>query len=237
MAKIKKSPLLILSLSACIALSACQTTNNKMTESQLRAQDVEGAMSRASVYSAEAKSLSVAEYAYKKNPSDALAATDYARALRENGGMDQAALVLEPFVKSKDALSYSLSEYAALMLAKGDAKKAEDYAQKAVLKDEENFRAYHNLGLALEIQGKHPEAERAFRKGLELWQGDPTSIMNNLALNLSSQGYLDEAIEILRKAQTIAPEKVEIERNLRIVTALQQAARGPTPMPPKKPAS
>lgn len=227
---------LVLGLGVCLTVTGCQTTSNKMTDEQLRAQKIDAAMGKAGT-SNEVLSLSAAERAYKKNPEDDLAATDYARALRENGSVDQAAMLLKPLADRKDALSYTLSEYAAVLLTKGDSKGAERYAQKAVVKDETNFRAYHNLGLALETQAMHPEAERAFRKGLELWQGDPTSIMNNLALNLSAQGYLDEAIEILRKAQSVAPDRVEIERNLRIVTALQQAARGPTPMPQKKPAS
>ena len=236
MINIKRSSLLLLGVGVCLTVTGCQTTSNKMTDEQLRAQKIDASRGKAGA-SAEAISLSAAERAYKKNPDDDLAATDYARALRENGSVDQAIMLLKPLADRKDALSYTLSEYAAALLAKGDSKGAEQYAQKAVLKDDTNFRAYHNLGLALETQGMHPEAERAFRKGLELWQGDPTSIMNNLALNLSAQGYLDEAIEILRKAQSVAPDRIEIERNLRIVTALQQAARGPTPMPQKKPNS
>jgi Flp pilus assembly protein TadD len=232
MVNLNKTTTLMLGIGACLLLSACQTTS---ADAQARSGNVDSAIARAN--SGEKMSLAAAERAYKKSPDDAMAATDYARALREEGALDQAAAVLEPFAKNKDALSYTLSEYSAIFLAKGDSSKAETYAQKAIVKDSTNYKAYHNLGLALETQAKHEEAERAFRKGLELWQGDPTIIMNNLALNLSAQGYLDESIEILRKAQSIAPDRVEIERNLRIVTALQQAARGPTPMPPKKPAS
>jgi len=81
----------------------------------------------------------------------------------------------------------------------------------------------------------HEEAERAFRKALDLWEGDPTSIMNNLALNLASQGHLDEAAEILQKARDVSPNRTEIERNLRIVTALQQSNGIPVPKPKKKP--
>jgi Flp pilus assembly protein TadD len=69
----------------------------------------------------------------------------------------------------------------------------------------------------------HPEAERAYRKGLEIWEGDPIPIMNNLALNLASQNNLKEAYEILKKAKSIAPNRIEVERNLRIVSALVES--------------
>jgi Flp pilus assembly protein TadD len=60
--------------------------------------------------------------------------------------------------------------------------------------------------------------------------------MNNLALNLASQDFLDEAVAILEKAQTIAPDRIEVERNLRIVRTLQQSARH-APKPVAKPAA
>jgi outer membrane biosynthesis protein TonB len=48
--------------------------------------------------------------------------------------------------------------------------------------------------------------------------------MNNLALNLASQNKLDQAIDMLKKAKEISPGRVEIERNLRIVSTLQEGA-------------
>ncbi len=218
-----------LALGACVALSACQTTPQGSHSS--------GPGMTAGQPGAK-KSLAEAERLYKQKPGDELLAADYARALREDKRSDQAAVVLGPFATGKKPTVAALTEYSAVQIALADYKKAEKYAQRAVAADPQNYRAYHNLGLALEAQAKHPEAETAFRKGLDLWQGDdPTPIMNNLALNLASQGYLDESINLLRRAQAIAPNRAEIERNVRIVTALQQAARGPTPTPPRKPVS
>ena len=225
----------VLILGACTALTACQTsqsTSNIQTSGTLDSAIVE----RAAVYDrSNNKSPKMLERAYKKNPSDETTAVDYAAALREAGFVDRADLILEPFAKDKMASSLVTSEYAAVKLASGNYEAAEKYAQKAIIADDANFKAYHRLGIALDAQGMHEEGERAYRKGLELWQGDPTSIMNNLALNLASQGFLTESVEILRKAQDVSPNKVEIERNLRIVTALQQAEGAPAPKPRKKP--
>lgn len=228
----QKISTLLLGLSTCVALSACQTTQS----SNVPASSIDGAIARAADYGQNSsKSASYLERVYKKNPDDPQAAADYARALRNADQLDRASVILEPFAKKKDASSLVTSEYAAIHLADGDYEAAEKYAQKAIVNDENNFRAYHRLGIALDAQGMHKEAERAYRKGIELWQGDPTTIMNNLALNLASQGYLDESIEILHKAQSVAPGRIEIERNLRIVTALQQADGVPAPRPDKKP--
>ncbi|MCC6597623.1 MAG: tetratricopeptide repeat protein [Alphaproteobacteria bacterium] len=226
--KITKS--FVLMLGACAALSACQTIPSDGSSSSSLS-----ASARGMGLDDENVSLEVAERRYKQKPEDERLAVDYARALREDNRNDQAVLVLEPFAAGKTPQSQTLSEYAAIQIALGDYKKAERFAQKAVVGDGNNYRAYHNLGMALEGQGKHPEAETALRKALELNQGDPTTVMNNLALNLASQGYLDESIDILRRAQALSPDRVEIERNVRIVTALQQTARGPTPTPVLKP--
>lgn len=217
----------ILTLGACVSLSACQTISVEAERSSIP----EKAVARA----AEKRSLAEAEKLYKQRPDDELLAADYARALREEGRSDRAALVLGPFATGKKPAALTLAEYSSIQITLGDYKRAEKFARKAIAADQGNFRAYQNLGVALDAQAKHQDAEKAFRKGLEIWQGDPVPIMNNLALNLASQGYLDEAIDILRRAQAMAPDRVEIERNVRIVTALQQAARGPTPTPPRKP--
>ncbi len=231
---INKFSSLVLALGVCTALSACQTAQS--TDTQLRTSSVDGAIARSSDYARKpSRSAAYLERAYKKNPENEINAVDYAMALREHDHLDRAAAILGPFAKKKDASSLVTSEYAAVQLADGNYEAAEKYAQKAVVADENNYKAFHRLGIALDAQSMHQEAERAYRKGLELWQGDPTTIMNNLALNLASQGYLDESIEILVKAKDVAPNRVEIERNLRIVTALKQADGAPAPKPSKKP--
>lgn len=236
--KISKRTLM---LGAVIALSACQTTGSSGLNPNADDNDarINSALQRAAASADRSgnsgKSLRALEAIYKRNSDKESAALNYAAALRKNDYINRAAVVVEPFADAPNASSAAKSEYAAIALAQGQNEKAEKYAQKAVLENENNAEAYHYLGIALDAQGHHEEAERAFRKGLELWDGDPATIMNNLALNLAAQGFLDESATILQKARTIAPERREIERNLRIVTALQQSNGIPTPKPKKKP--
>ena len=229
----------ILMLGCAIALTACQTTGSTESMPQDQASKIDNAMQRAAVSANKSgnagKSLKVLERIYKRKSDNEQAAIDYAAALRRNDFANRASIILEPFATDKNASAAAKAEFAAIMLEKGEKKLAEKYARQAVLKDENNPTAYHHLGIALDAQGMYEEAERAFRKALELWEGDPTSIMNNLALILVTQGHLEEAAEILQKARTVSPNRREIERNLRIVTALQQSDGIPVPKPSKKP--
>jgi len=229
----------ILMLGCILALGACQTTGVNTTTPNDRSAKIDNAMQRASLNANRSgnanKSLSFLERNYKRKSNDEQAAIDYAAALRRNDYVNRASIIMEPFATDADASSASKTEFSAIMLAKGDYKLAERYAQQAIKKNDSNPEAYHYLGVSLDAQSEYEKAERAFRKALDLWQGDPTSIMNNLALNLASQGHLDEAAEILQKAREVSPNRTEIERNLRIVTALQQSNGIPVPKPTKKP--
>jgi len=225
----------LLCASAIFMLGACSSTaqhSGDMTKDD----KINAAIERAAHSSGANQSLSYLEKNYKRNSDDAVAAASYARALRLADSVNQAALVLAPFANmGDDSPAVAKSEYAAILLAQGNHKSAENYAQKAILQDENNHRAYHYLAIALDAQGEHEKAERAMRKGLDIWQGDPTPIMNNLALNLASQGFLDEAHDILLKAKALAPGRIEVERNLRIVMALKQSNFVDTRKPVKKP--
>lgn len=236
-------------LSSCVlALGACETTSEKSAAFD-RASKIDrvlqSAARTASMSGNIEQKLGLMENRYKRNSDDPLIATEYAQALRQADYLNRASIVLAPFTRDKNAPPNVKNEYTAIQLALGNYTIAEEHAKEVILQDETNYRAFQNLGIALDSQGMHEAAERAYRKGLEYWEGDPTSIMNNLALNLATQGYVDEAAEILEKAKSLAPHRMEIERNLRIVNTLQETGhwrnKRETPdikvVPKKKPAA
>lgn len=189
------------------------------------------------------ESLEVLERAYKRNSDDAAVATRYGRALREANRLQRSAIVLAPFADDGKKFPQAKIEYAATQAAMGDYTSAEKYVRAAIAQDEKNAQAYHVLGVTLEAQGHHKPAEAAFRNALELWAENPAPVLNNLGLNLAAQGYIDEAIDTLRRALATAPNRTEIERNLRIVSALQPRAHQDAsgynlpPKPQRKPQS
>ena len=199
-------------------LAGCQTTGTTGT-----GPDVTGTQATSKKASAMPPiPLATAEKRYKQKPSDPKAAMDYAKSLRHADFANQASTILMPFAREKETIPGMKSEMAAIELALGNFDSAEEFGKQAVRQDPTDYLAYQNLGIALDAKQMHPEAERAFRKALENWQGDPTIIMNNLALNLASQNFVDEAIEILEKAKTLSPDRIELERNLRIVRTMKE---------------
>ncbi len=227
MKKIHTYPLLLL---ATVSLAACQTTgSDRMSDSKqpISTQDrIDAAVEKAAITASQNGSASgtllALEKQYKRNSSDPAYALAYARGLRQAGYLNRASLVLEPFAKSDKAIAGSKTEMSMIALGLGNYDLAEKYAQQAVIQNPSDHFAFQNLGIALDAKEMHPEAERAFRKGLEHWQGDPTTIMNNLALNLAPQGFIEEAIEVLERAKALSPDRIEIERNLRIIRTLNE---------------
>lgn len=207
-------------LGSALMLAACQTTGT--TGVGAKASDPVDAALQRSGESRAVESLPTIERLYKQDSNNPNLAVRYARALRENGRMTRAAMVLNPLIENPKTKTIDvITEYAAVQASMGNYELAEKHARAAVLKDQNSAEAYHVLGIALDAQGFNKQAEVAFRKALDNWSGDPSPVLNNLGLNLAAQGFLDEAISTLRRAAALAPQKTEIERNLRIVQALQ----------------
>lgn len=211
-----------------LALAACGTTGNTNVSNTADANRVDSILERAAreakASGNKTETVALLEQIYSRNQDDAAVATSFGQALREDEQFTRARQVLYPFTEGKNAYPDAVMELAMVQLSLGQYKEAELTARKAVELDPNSGRAYLALGTALDAQNYHEQAEVAFRRGIEKWKGDPAPIMNNLALNLASQNKLDQAIDMLQRAKEISPGRVEIERNLRIVSTLKEGA-------------
>lgn len=213
---------------AASTLGACQTvgTSDERVYERSKEERMDAAIEKAAISASKGGSVGATllalEKKYKRESDNPEVALNYAGVLRQAGYLNRAELVLKPFADDEHAIAGAKTEMSMIELGLGNYDAAEKYAQGAVLQDAEDYQAYQNLGIALDAKEMHVEAERAFRKGLEYWEGDPTTIMNNLALNLATQGFIDEAIEILERAKALSPDRIEIERNLRIIRTLNE---------------
>ena len=212
-----------------LTLAACGTTGTGSNMSnQNEASRVDAILDRAAreakASGNKAETVVLLEKIYQRNPDDAAVATSFAQALREDEQTNRARQIVYPFTEGKNAYPDAVIELAMIQLALGSYKEAELTARRAVELDPDSGRAYLALGTALDAQNYHEPAEVAFRKGIDNWQGDPAPIMNNLALNLASQNKLDQALDMLRKAKEISPGRVELERNMRIISTLKESA-------------
>ena len=238
--------LLTVSFIGMMALTACQSATTSATNEGPLTQDarlnvaLEKAAAKAAMSGQPEESLALMEKIYMRDSDNPDTAVKYAYALRKNGRLNRAALVISPFARDKDNPNAAAKvEFASVQAALGNYAMAEEFARSAIALEPDNSGAEHVLGIALDAQGVHDEAETAFVTALEKWEGDPSMVMNNLGLNLAAQGRFDEAIAVLKEASQIAPYRREIERNLRIVTALNgdpDIDSIDTPSPARKPA-
>lgn len=208
-------------LASTLLLASCAGTPEKTIKKPTTTLSSSGA-SKSELYGDRRENLNTVAAIYKRNNKDEFAAGRYAKALRESGDLKKAESVLTPFLKGKSPATLTYTEMGAMELETGDFKSAEAYARKAIKADDGNYRAWHVLGISLDAQQEHAGAETAFRKALELWQGDSIPVMNNLALNLAAQGYTDKALNLLYSAKEKDPGRVEIERNIRIIRTLNE---------------
>lgn len=213
----------VLALGACASTGGDPNVSNRAEAGRLDS-ILERAAREAKASGNKVETLALLETIYERNKNDAAVATGFGQALREDDQLNRARQVLSPFTDGKDAYPDAVTELAMVQLALGQYKEAELTSRRAVELDPAQGRPYLALGTALDAQNYHEQAEVAFRKGIEKWKGDPTPIMNNLALNLASQNKLDQAIDMLIKAKEISPNRIELERNLRIVRTLKEDA-------------
>lgn len=237
---------------ALLALTACQASNMPLAGKAIDDLNGKtlAAQSRLSTAAADAiaqgktvEALNLYERLYNEstsginifNPSSeksAATALNYAQLLRKTGKAERALAVLAPYAEHRAgktnfrAAPAVMNEYAAINIELGQFARAEQVLNH-VLEDasakSQHADAYNLLGVAFDAQGRHKEAEQTFRQALSLWEGDKTSVLNNLAVCLASQGLFDESLLALRQALILAPNKSEVAHNIQLISALRKS--------------
>jgi Flp pilus assembly protein TadD len=94
-------------------------------------------------------------------------------------------------------MSLALAAQGKTLLMAGKPTEARDIYQSAVIRDEQNARAWNGLGVSNELLGKHAAAREAYEHALALAPGDMTAA-NNLALLYIEKGDAAAAIRLLK---------------------------------------
>lgn len=232
---------LLLTATAALALSACSSTGSNTAASRddnlsIAGERIDGAFKK-DLAAAEKTGnpqtvIAVMEPYFRRHADNPVLAARYARALREDNQLNSSRNVLIPFTKGEDAHPEALTEMAMTQLSLGNYKEAELAARAATKLDKNAGRAHLALGTALDAQGNYPAAEESFRTGLKVWRGDAAPILNNLALNLASQGNFEQALDILDRARKEYPHRTELERNYRIISTLYATEQHTTDQKP-----
>lgn len=166
------------------------------------------------------QSLALTEKAYKENPKDAEVALNYATALRMAGRETQAKIVLQDFSSNPKASAAILNETARIALSEGQYKKALATSKNATQLYADNAESWNVLGLSHDALDNLKEAEAAYKKSIELGPRDKASVLNNLALNLTLQEKLDQALPLIEEALKLEPGRRELKRNRAMIRAM-----------------
>ena len=231
-------------LSACASGGGYETARanqanssaKPVLESERVSPQLKAALSTAEANGDTKQVIAILEEIVKADPNDAIMATRYARELREEDQLNKATRILRPYVEVPKPHYEALTEMAMINLAQGDYASAKNYALKSTVINPKNARGFLALGTAQDALKDHANAEQSFRQGLKYWKGDPAPILNNLALNLASQGHLQESLSLLERAVEISPKRMELERNRRIISTLLETSSPMAPSPSAKPA-
>lgn len=78
---------------------------------------------------------------------------------------------------------------------------------------------YNGLGVALDMNGAHGEAQEAYRHGLAI-DAENLSLRNNLGLSLALTGDFDQAISVLRKVAAHPRSTMRARQNLALAYGL-----------------
>lgn len=157
---------------------------------------------------------------YKRDPRDADAAINYARALRATGQRAQAVAVLEQAAIRHPNNMPLLGAYGRALADAGQYAQALDALNKAHTPDNPDWRILNAQGAVLDQMGRHADAQKYYTTALKITPDEP-SILSNLALSYVLTKDLKRAEETLRRAVAQPNAGAKVRQNLALVVGLQ----------------
>lgn len=157
---------------------------------------------------------------YEQNPSDAEAAGNYARNLRQIGSFPQALMVLQRASMEHPDDPAVLAEYGKTLAANGKPDQAVAILAKAAAFNTQDWSILSAQGVALDAMGRHLDAQDSYQKALTLAPDHPV-ILTNFGLSLALGGALNKAEAVLRKAVSNPAAGVHARQNLSLVLGLK----------------
>jgi Flp pilus assembly protein TadD len=105
------------------------------------------------------------------------------------------------------------------LIAMGQPALAEQQIDSALRADPGDYRALNLLGVSLDLQGRHAEAQANYRRGIEL-APDYASLRSNFGLSLAITGPPQEAIAQLSPIAGSTRADARIRQNLAFAFAM-----------------
>ncbi|MBR0680623.1 tetratricopeptide repeat protein [Roseomonas eburnea] len=169
--------------------------------------------------------LSMYGAAAARDPDNVEAQTRFAAALVRAGNHAQAEQVLAAAVQRRPGDRALLVQLGRMRLRNGAAGEALSLFDRVLATDSRSVPALDGRGVALDLMGRHPEAQESYRRAQAL---DPNaiSVANNLGLSLLLDGRPDEARAVLEPLARRADATQRVTANYAIALAAtgQEAA-------------
>ncbi|HEX3991742.1 MAG TPA: tetratricopeptide repeat protein [Acetobacteraceae bacterium] len=153
--------------------------------------------------------LQVSDGVLRDSPNNIRALEIKGDALTLLGDYDQAGQIFQALLAKDPNSARAGIGLGRVKLAK-DPAAAEQLFQRVLQRDPKNITALNNLGIARDLQGRHAQAQPAYREALAV-NPDLESAQVNLALSMAMSGQGPAAIKLLqaKATQPGAPSKVK----------------------------
>ncbi|MBS0526658.1 MAG: tetratricopeptide repeat protein [Proteobacteria bacterium] len=157
--------------------------------------------------------------ALQANPQGSEAKLGLGQALLAIGAAEQAAAQFRDVLARHGDNSTARRGLAAALIAMGQPTLAEQQVDEALRANANDYRALNLLGVLLDMQGRHAEAQANYRRGLDLMPDDP-GLRSNYGLSLAITGQAQAAIGLLVPVASSRQSTPRIRQNLAFAYAM-----------------
>lgn len=209
-------------------LAACDTTGGAMGgpngSGPSLSEETVSSLVRMGDYALERGETSSAVGLYRRAhnaaPNDPEPLQRLGLALSRAGAYEEAAGAYRSLLELQPSNREGLRGLSNAMISQGEPEGAIPHLQ-SVLSEQEDWRARNSLGVALDLLGRHGEAQTHYRRGLT---GAPTDldVKTNLALSLSLADDHEQAIELMREVAAAPRSTMQHRQTLALIYGLAQ---------------
>lgn len=133
------------------------------------------------------------ERALMTNPNGVEAKLGLGQSFLSIGAGDEAAAQFRDVLAKRSGDNAARRGLAGALISTGQPALAEQQIDAALRSDAGDYRALNLLGIALDLQGRHAEAQANYRRGIEM-APDYAALRSNYGLSLAITGPAQEAI-------------------------------------------
>jgi Flp pilus assembly protein TadD len=162
--------------------------------------------------------LQVSDGVLRDSPNDIHALEIKGDALTLLGDYDQAGQIFQALLAKDPNSALAGIGLGRVKLAK-DPAAAEQLFQRVLQHDPKNITALNNLGIARDLQGRHTQAQPAYREALAI-NPDLESAQVNLALSMAMSGQGPAAIKLLQAKATQPGAPAKVKHDYAVVLAM-----------------